>query len=114
VVTSLPDQFDLGYRRVMRPGCESCQPAEMGPPPPMLVDRYLQPIHRRHALLVRGDRLSPECFVEAHPEEPRVSIDWSDNGRRSRRSSSSHEVRRPAVKVGGRWLRRVPNVVVMG
>lgn len=110
----LPGEGEMGYRAVSDPGCPDCEQEPC--PLAMIVDRYLIPVHRRHVLIVNNGRLSEECWAEATPAENQVTFDWANNGcedDESHRGMSFQTVKRPAVKVGERWLRRLPNVVVM-
>lgn len=107
-----PNYRNFGYLPHPDPGCPDCEPR--ADPLVMIVDRYLVPVHRRHVLVVnRTGRLSSECWAEARPTRNEVTLDWGNNVVGRHEGSSFMEIRRPAVKVDGRWMRRVPSLVVM-
>lgn len=76
----------------------------------VVVDRYLRPINRCRVRL-EGKRRRI-VFANVTEYKGRIQIILSEDEEQG--AASFQDVRRPAVRVGDLWLRRVPNLEVVG
>lgn len=76
----------------------------------VVVDRNLRPINRRRVRV--GDRREVE-FAEAHEYRGKVTVTLCSNVVGDDHRIAQRVVSRPAVRVGDRWPRRMPDLEVV-
>lgn len=86
----------------------------------VVVDRRLQPINRRHVIDVDGlapvdarvDRRRLD-FANVYRQDGRDVVFLGPNFEDEKRGTAIVPVNRPAVRVGDRWVRRMPRLEVV-
>lgn len=88
----------------------------------VLVDRRLRPLNRRYVVRVKGagpvdtrslDRRALD-FATTHQYKGEERVSLGPNYDDADRGTAMRTVNRPAVRVGDQWVRRCPDLEVVG